>query len=131
VKYVYTGYDADGEVIYSEEELGEVQSTKESEQTVTAEDTKEMGGHEFTLVGEEIQSASIEESTENEPHVFVFEYEFHKKAKPDKDTTEGGSNTPDTSDKGFGMWGISFLLSAFTLVVIHGRKRYSMRIRRR
>ena len=46
-------------------------------------------------------------------------------------TPEDSEDTPETGDKGFGLWGISFLLSVLTLVVIHGRKRYSMRIRRR
>ncbi|HQC36571.1 MAG TPA: doubled motif LPXTG anchor domain-containing protein, partial [Bacillota bacterium] len=76
IDYVYTGKDADGNVIYSDMTTGTVKQTALDFHSFTSAATAEHDGHSFDLVGEAYQASGLTGTTFFKPHVFTVYYEF-------------------------------------------------------
>ena len=93
-KYVFTAYDANGDVVYSASEEWPVASTDQETVTITAPETYSHEGYGFNRKSEETQSAGLAGTTAERPHVFVVEYEMHEGDEPVPDTQLPPGLTP-------------------------------------
>ncbi|OUQ81645.1 Cna B-type domain-containing protein [Flavonifractor sp. An100] len=101
IDYVYTGYDADGNEIYSDEVTGSVKTKGSNTHSFTANDTVRHDGYDFYLVGDSEYSANLDGTTRSDPYVFTVYYEFTNLDDEETPTTDKPDTDPtDPSDPG-------------------------------
>lgn len=72
----YTGYGADGSVIYSDSVTGSVQSTGSSSYTLRSAASALRDGHRFQLTSATSQEANLRGTSRSDPYEFTVTYEF-------------------------------------------------------
>jgi hypothetical protein len=94
VDYVYTGYDAEGNEIYSDEVTGSVKVRGSSSYSFTASSTTRHDGYDFYLVGDSEFSADLSGTTRSNPYVFTVYYEFTNLEDEETPTTDKPGTDP-------------------------------------
>ena len=142
VKKVFTGYDAEGAVVYSAMEESAVTETGNLSETITLPETSNHSGYGFRLVSDAVMTGDLTGSTKEAPYVFVAYYEVRQEDEPvpgtqlppgltppSKPDSSSGSATgaeslpPSTGDAGVAHWAVLMVLAAAGLLMMFAKRK--------